>query len=105
MLERLKEYREKFEEEKLEIETANDEQYIAESVAKYEAELRETLAEKRAEIVAKKAAEIDTIDKLIALETERLEAEESAKREQDIHNFFQQNTPAETSSEVSNNNL
>ena len=71
MLEKLKEYREQFVNEKLEIETANDERYIAEKVQEYENQLRKTLAEERAKAVSDKQKEIEVIDKLIALEAEK----------------------------------
>lgn len=77
MVEKLKEYRELFEQEKLELETANDEPYIAEAVKKYEAELRETLCKQHAEAIASKEAEIQVIDKLIMFETEKLQAQQN----------------------------
>lgn len=77
MVDKLKEYRELFEQEKLELETASDEPYIAEAVKKYEAELRETLCKQHAEAIASKEAEIQVIDKLIMLETEKLEAQQN----------------------------
>lgn len=85
MLERLKEYRDKFEQEKREIEQANVDEWVASMLIAYEAEIRADYEKRRAASIAEKDNEIKVLDKLIALETEKIILEEA----KDDGNSFQ----------------
>ena len=84
MLDRLKEYLEMFEQEKREIEQADDEELVAEMVRAYEVEVRAKLKDKRNAAIADKEADIKAVERLIALENAKIEAEANASAETEV---------------------
>lgn len=77
MVERLKEALAECEAEKVAIETRDDEQAILEEVAKFEAEVRSTYAEKKQAELVEKGYEIKALENLVAKEEARIASEEA----------------------------
>jgi hypothetical protein len=73
MLIDLSTYLEELKNEKLEIETSNDEKAIKEAVAQYEAKIRAEYAEARASHLKEKEIEIDVLERIVAREAKKEE--------------------------------
>lgn len=71
MLIDLSTYLEELKNEKLEIETSNDEEAIKEAVAQYEAKIRQEYAEARASHLKEKEIEIDVLERIVAREAKK----------------------------------
>ncbi len=79
MLIDLSTYLEELKNEKLEIETSNDEEAIKEAVAQYEAKIRAEYAEARASHLKEKEIEIDVLERIVAREAKKEHVEEIAE--------------------------
>lgn len=73
MLIDLSTYLEELKNEKLEIETSNDEKAIKEAVEQYEAKIRAEYAEARASHLKEKEIEIDVLERIVAREAKKEE--------------------------------